>query len=406
MSTHRRHEWIFSLIIASICIALSFLDLTRIPSAPKGIHARGVVEAVDNSRVRQNLIVKTEEQFLTVRLLNGPHEGQSIEIVNMLTGKMEFDEFYEAGKIVLVEYDTIDGKPAHGVARGYDRLKMQILLIALFGILLLAVAGVTGLKAVLSFLFAAMVLWKLFFPLLLRGFPPLSTGLAIAALLTAVITFSVGGVNRRGLAVFLGSMLGVGLTCALATSFTKAFALHGAVRPFAETLLYSGHFRLDLTGIFIASVFIASSGAVMDLAMDIAASMDEIKRRHPDIAPFDHLRSGLRIGRAVVGTMTTTLLLAYSSSHIAMFLLFMAKGLPAVNILNAPFVAAEVLNILVGSFGLVTVAPLTAFCAALLYRQTGRKSVELAMKDTTASAANVLQGSAASAATSGTSSQP
>jgi uncharacterized membrane protein len=106
----------------------------------------------------------------------------------------------------------------------------------------------------------------------------------------------------------------------------------------------------------------------MDLAMDIAASMDEIKRKHPGIGLFEHVRSGLRVGRAVIGTMTTTLLLAYSSSHITMFLLFMAKGLPAVNILNAPFVAAEVLNILVGSFGLVTVAPFTALVAGLLYR--------------------------------------
>jgi len=367
-----RRDWVFSFVIAATCIGLVFLDLVRILRAPCGQHARGLITAADNSHVRQSLIVKTEAQFLTVRLLDGPHKGQDISITNMLTGKMEFDEFYEVGKVVLVEYDVADGKPRHGVARGYHRLQMQLVLIGLFGLLLLVVAGVTGLKAVLSFVFAAMVLWKLFFPLLLRGFPPLSTGLGIVAVLTAVITFSVGGLNRRGIATFAGSMLGVLLTCGLAVWFAKGFALHGAVRPFAETLLYSGYLSLRLTDIFIASVFIASSGAVMDLAMDIAASMDEIKRKHPGIGLFEHVRSGLRVGRAVVGTMTTTLLLAYSGSHITMFLLFMAKGLPVENILNAPFVAAEVLNILVGSFGLVTVAPFTALVAGLLYRgQTG-----------------------------------
>jgi uncharacterized membrane protein len=363
-----RREWLFLLVIAGICIALVFVDLANIPRAPRGLHARGLITAVDNSHVRQNLIVKTEAQFLTVRLLNGPHKGQEMSITNMLTGKMEFDEFYETGAVVLVEYDVADGQPAHGVARGYYRLQMQLVLICLFGLLLLVVAGVTGLKAVLSFVFTAVVLWKLFFPLLLRGFPPLSTGLGVVALLTAVITFSVGGLNRRGIATFAGSMLGVLLTCGLAVWFARAFALHGAVRPFAETLLYSGFYSLRLTEIFIASVFIASSGAVMDLAMDIAASMDEIKCKHPGIGLFEHVRSGLRVGRAVIGTMTTTLLLAYSCSHITMFLLFMAKGLPAMNILNAPFVAAEVLNILVGSFGLVTVAPFTALVAGLLYR--------------------------------------
>ncbi len=134
-------------------------------------------------------------------------------------------------------------------------------------------------------------------------------------------------------------------------------------------MLYAGYNDLALRDIFIAGVFIASSGAVTDLAMDIAASMDEIKRHQPEISFWDHLRSGMRVGRVVIGTMTTTLLLAYSCSHITMFMLFMAKGLPAFNILNAPFVAAEILNILVGSFGLITVAPFTVLVSGLLYRR-------------------------------------
>jgi len=285
------------MVIAIICVGLALLDLARIPPAPGGLHARGLITAVDNSHVRQNLIVKTEDQFLTVRLLDGPHKGQEISITNMLTGKMEFDEFYEAGRVVLVEYDVADGKPNHGVARGYDRLQMQLALIGLFALLLLVVAGVTGLKAMLSFVFAAMVLWKLFFPLLLRGYPPLPTGLGVVAVLTAVITLSVGGLSRRGFSTFAGSMLGVLLTCGLAVWFASAFALHGAVRPFAETLLYSGYFSLRITDIFIASVFIASSGAVMDLAMDIAASMDEIKRKHPAIGWFEHVSPTFAIQR-------------------------------------------------------------------------------------------------------------
>ncbi len=49
--------------------------------------------------------------------------------------------------------------------------------------------------------------------------------------------------------------------------------------------------------------------------MDIAASMDEIRRKKPDIGFWDHIGSGMAVGRAVVGTMTTTLLLAYSGSY-------------------------------------------------------------------------------------------
>jgi uncharacterized membrane protein len=369
-----RQELIFSIVIANICIFLGFLNIGNIPEAPTGIHCRGYITEIDSSQVRTNLIVKTEEQYLTVRLLDGPHRNQEIQVVNLLTGKMELDEFYKEGKVILVEYDVRDGKPANAVARGYYRLRLEIVLIGLFALLLIAVAGITGLKAILSFIFSAMILWKLFFPLLLKGFSPISTGLLIVSILTAVICFSVGGLNRRGATAFLGSMLGELLTCGLALLFANMFQLHGAVRPFAEMLLYSGYYALNLVDIFIASVFIACSGAVMDLAMDISATMDEIKHKNPNIGFFEHMGSGLRVGRAVTGTMTTTLLLAYSASHICMFMVFLAKGLSPENLLNAPFVAAEILNILVGSFGVVAVAPCTVIISALIYRN--RKSEE------------------------------
>jgi uncharacterized membrane protein len=363
-----RREWSFCLLILAICIGLAFLALAKIPPAPGGLHARARIVAVDNSQVLSHQFIRTETQHLTVQLLNGPHKGQEMAIANTLSGKLEYDEFYAAGETILVEYDAINGRPDHGMARGHYRLRLQGVLIALFGALLIAVAGVTGLKALLSFLFAAIVLWQLYFPLLLRGWPPLSTGLAVVGLLVGVIAFAVGGLNRRGVATFAGSMLGVLLTCGLAVCFNQAFRLHGAIRPYAENLLYAGHYELRLTDIFIASVFIAASGAIMDLAMDIAASMEEIKRSHPAIGLREHMQAGMRVGRAVIGTMTTTLLLAYTGSHITLFLLFMAKGLSPANILNAPFVAAEVLNILVGSFGLITVAPFTVGVAGLLYR--------------------------------------
>lgn len=367
MSFLKTH-WLFTCSMIIICIGLWFLDISKIPQSPKGLHARGLVLQVDNRMVRTHMIVRTGEQLLNVRLLSGPATGQEFIMGNRLTGKMEFDEFYVAGATILVEYDIVDGKPVNGLARGHYRLHYLAMLLGLFGVMLWIVGGRTGLNALLSFILVAMVLWKLYFPLLLMGYPPIQTGLAIAALLTGIICISVGGLNRRGSSAFIGSLSGIILTCTMAVISTKLFHLHGAVQPFAETLLYSGFYDLNLTEVFIAGIFIASSGAVMDIAMDVAASMEEIHYNHPEIAFMDHLTSGLRVARAALGTMATTLLLAYSISHSTMFMFFMAKGLPPENILNAPFISAELLNILIGSFGLIAVAPLTALISALFCR--------------------------------------
>ena len=148
------------------------------------------------------------------------------------------------------------------------------------------------------------------------------------------------------------------------------------MRPFSETLLYSGFGFLDLTRIFLSGIFLASSGAVMDLAMDLSSALREIAAHTPGIGAFALFRSGIRIGRSVIGTMTTTLLLAYSGSYVTMLMVFMGQGIPLVNVLNMNYTAAEFLHTVVGSFGLVLVAPLTAAVGAFAYSRAPQPQEE------------------------------
>ena len=142
----------------------------------------------------------------------------------------------------------------------------------------------------------------------------------------------------------------------------------------AESLLYSGYQDLDLTSIFLSSIFIGASGAMMDLAVDITSAIWEVIQKKPDIDWKEATRSGIHVGQAAMGTMTTTLLLAYSGGYIALLMVFMAQGTPIDHILNYKYVSAEVLETVVGSFGLVTVAPFTAVTAGVLL--TGKKHRE------------------------------
>lgn len=66
-----RREWLFSLVIAAVCVGLAFLDLAPTTGIERGLHTRGLITEVDNSLVRTHLIVKTETQVLKVRLLDG-----------------------------------------------------------------------------------------------------------------------------------------------------------------------------------------------------------------------------------------------------------------------------------------------------------------------------------------------
>ena len=105
---------------------------------------------------------------------------------------------------------------------------------------------------------------------------------------------------------------------------------------------------------------------MMDVAVDIAVAVGELADKKPDINRTQAIASGMNVGRAVVGTMTTTLLLAYSGSFTALMMVFIAQGTPAVNILNLTYIAAEILHTMVGSLGVVLVAPFTALLSGWL----------------------------------------
>lgn len=115
----------------------------------------------------------------------------------------------------------------------------------------------------------------------------------------------------------------------------------------------------------------------MDLSVDICSSVYEVVQKKKDIGTIEAIKSGFAVGRAACGSTTTTLLLAYSGSYIALFMVFMAQGTPIEFILNYKYVAAEIVHTIVGSFGLVTVAPLTAITSGffLTVKRGERKKV-------------------------------
>lgn len=337
------------------------------PYAQRVERPRGQVLAVDNSLLTQYGLVRIGSQTLTVRVLDGPLAGQAVEAGNNLMGKMEMDKIFKTGDTVLLVVNTSGGQTVSATAYDHYRLDTQLVLIALFAALLIGFAGWTGAKALLSFVFAALLIWKGLLPAFLKGYDPILVSLALVTVLTAVTMCLVAGLTRAALVATLGSFLGVLLTCGLSLLLFPPFRLHGAVMPFSETLIYSGFPHLDLNRMFLSAIFIGASGAVMDLAIDVSASMNEVVQKRPDLSLREAIASGLAVGRAMTSTMVTTLLMAYVAGYMALLMVMLGQGVPPINILNTNYISAEILKTVVGSFGLVTVAPFTALVGGLIY---------------------------------------
>ena len=342
--------------------------LVRLNPAPGSVRAK--VVAADNTDVRTLGHVQYGTQTLQVLVLDGPRQGQTFPVGNTLRGQMELDNVFVPGDIAVVSAPA-GSEIATLAAASHWRLGAMAAAFAIFALLLVVFGGGVGANALLSFVFCCLVIWKLVVPLALAGHNAALVAFAATAAMTAIIMLSVGGFTRKALAAFAGSMLGVSAGLVIARILGAALGVNGATLPFVQTLVYSGAANLDLADIFIAATILAGSGAMMDLAMDIAAGVREVAHHNPRLGFFELFMSGIRIGRATVGTMTTTLLLAYSGGYLTLLMVFAAQGTPAAAFLNSPLVVAEAAKTLAGSFAIVLVAPFTALVAARLF--AGRK---------------------------------
>ena len=365
----KKRDICFSAVILLCCIGLYFVPTPPPLAKQSGRPVLARVVSVDNSLVEQHGLVRFGSQKLTVQLLNPKYKGAVHQANNELRAQMELDKEFAPGDtavVILQESDLKGGSVL--VAQDHYRLGWGLALFAGFCIMLCWFGGWTGAKALFSFVFSCMMIWKAVIPLVLRGWNASWLIFGSVCVLTAVIVYLVAGVTKKGIASFAGSAAGIFAGLAMAHIFTRVMKINGATLPYVQPLLYSGYEFLNIQDVFIGAMILASSGAVMDLSMDIAAGVEEVAYHNPELPSTELIKSGLRIGRSVVGTMTTTLLLAYSGGYITLLMMFASQGTSPLDFLNSTLVSAEVVKTLIGSFSLVLVAPFTAFFAGWIFQ--------------------------------------
>ncbi|MCK9169592.1 MAG: YibE/F family protein [Treponema sp.] len=366
-------------VIASVlCIIILLLLPTGFEGALQfrdAVKCKVKIVSTDNSRIRDTGLIRYGQQVCTIKFINGMFKGRTAEGWNMLNGSLEDDKLFVPGDTAQAVVHHTGNEIISVNLIDHYRLSGEFILAAAFALFLIFFARGVGARAVVSFVLTVLTIWKVLVPLYLKGIDPVTAGLTITAFLTFAILALVYGFDRRLLSSFSGAMLGILLTAVLSVFCTKGFKIHGAIMAYSESLLYAGFESLNLTRIFMSSICIGASGAVMDLSVDITSAVSEVVRNRPDISRRDAIKSGMAVARAAMGTMTTTLLLAYSGSSIALLMTFMAQGTPVYNILNYRRIAAEIIDTIGGSFGLAAAAPFTALLAGLLLPRSKHRSI-------------------------------
>lgn len=311
------------------------------------------------------------EQLATVEITSGPYKGRQMSLLNSLMGHPLFDLYLTEGRGVILWGEVDDAGELRAIyLQDFIRDRHLYLVGAMFILALVVVGRRKGLVTVVTLGITVAAVARVLLPLLISGYPPIPTTLLVAAGITLLTLVGIGGLQRKTAAAAIGTVGGVMVAGLLAFWAGGAASLTGFSSDEAQMLLFMEGGPIDVRGLLFAGIIIGALGAVMDVAMSIAAASHEVFCANPAICMRDQIKSAMNVGRDVMGTMANTLILAYVGTAMPLLLLFLGYKTPFITIVNSDLVATEVVRALAGSIGLVAAIPLTAVAAGMLTVRT------------------------------------
>ena len=312
--------------------------------------------------------VRLGNMVYQVEMLGGFYEGELMEAIYFFTnmGSVLFD----VGDRVSVRINTLDGEIHSVDINSMERTEILVGLVIVFLLVLAVIGGKRGIMSVAGLVFTMICIIYLLIPLMLKGYPVILTTIVILSLVTIVVLVLLGGVTPKTIAAILGCMIGV-ISAAIIAGFVGSLAsISGFNMEDVGSLMFAAErngFELQPSGLFISGVLIASLGAVMDTAMSITSALEEIKENNPDISDKQLFKSGMNVGRDIMGTMSNTLILAFTGTALNMMMFMYADNTPFNQLINNDFIAVELIRSIAGSLGIVLTVPAVAFIGSKLF---------------------------------------
>lgn len=352
------------LLFAAFVVRLNGIEKTPLVSRAGQTFEKGVVTQILQDNLQPDGS-RAGEQVVVVHLRTGEKKGQDLTTTS--SSGFLFGAGCRVGMKVVI-FQSVAGSTVVTSVYSQDRGTAVLLFALLYLAVLCLVGGWQGVKGALGLVFTAFSILYVYLPLIYRGYSPFWTAVLLCVAATVVTLYLIGGPTRKTLAATAGTTAGVIIAGLAATAFSLATGVTGWNVSDIESLLTLWNTNdIQVGGLLFSGLLISSLGAVMDVAMSIASSMNELKAQNPGLTRRELMRAGMRVGRDMMGTDSNTLILAFAGGSVSMLLLDYAYDLPYLQIINSNNVGIAVMQGLSGSFGVVLSAPATVLIAALLY---------------------------------------
>ena len=372
MKQVRKRQLLVLLAAAIFGIFLYFLNqIDRTPlydDQGRSFEKAVVLEVVQDNEQESGQYVG--QQIVRLVLKSGDRKGHTVE------AKSSSSYLYGAhcvqGMHVIAAVNE-SGNDLYVTVYSIDRSGVLGAIVLLFLVMIWALGGKQGLNSAIGLVFTFICIIWIFIPLIYRGVSPIAASILVASVTTVVTMYLIGGMTTKTAASILGTVLGVIISGALAFAFGYFTKISGYNVSDIEQLEYVAQMTdIRIGELLYAGILISALGAIMDVSMSVSSSIHEIALRAPELGRKELFLSGVRIGRDMMGTMSNTLILAFTGTSINTLVFLYAYGYSANQIINMYSIGIEIIQGISATMGVILTVPVSAYINAVLL--TGKRS--------------------------------
>lgn len=305
------------------------------------------------------------KELVRVSILEGSLKGRVVEFDHMVIKGSQYNVPLKSGMIIYVIIQHLGNEMVSYGFAGISRIKEIEKLTLVFIVCILLFGGFKGLRSVLSLAITGVLIYKLLIPWIIKGYSPIVSTVVVSTGIIILSFIIIEGFTVKGFTAMFGTICGTILAGVMSMYYGNATHITGLNDEVVQVLVTHISNSIDCKGLLFSGIIIGTLGAVMDVSMSIASVIFEIKMKKPNIGALSLMRSGLKVGKDILATMTNTLILAYASVSLPFFILNVYYDMPLTDLINSEYVTVEIIRALCGSIGLIATIPITASIATL-----------------------------------------
>lgn len=307
-------------------------------------------------------------QEITVQITSGSNKGSQVSLTNYLT--RAHNVYVKQGTKIVICMDQPENAEPYYSVFNYDRRLPILMMILLFTLIIFLVGRGKGLRSLLGVLFTLTMIIGFTIPGIFHGRSPVLV-VSVTVIVSSVVSILLmNRLSRRSMAALISTLCGTLIVGICFIIFSGALHLSGYNLDETETLIMVGqNTGMNISDLLLAGILISSIGAIMDVAVSLTAALDELVALDPKVTPRTLFRSGMNIGKDMIGTMSNTLILAFAGTEITTMLCLIAYGYHETQLIASDYLAIQLSQGLCATIGIILTVPVTAgICLRLLIK--------------------------------------